>query len=72
MAHKGTGMSEGEGSENSHSGEHVTTPVSCVDAFDAVWFCYSPAHQVRHSSLNRRMFLVAQRALPTVSFSAVH
>ena len=72
MAHKGTGMSEGEGSESNQTGEPVTTSASCVDAFDALWFCYSPAHQVRHSSLNRRIFFVAQRALPTVSFSAVY
>jgi hypothetical protein len=58
MAFKGTGMpaansppsEEGSGSKDSEAA--AATPVSCVDAFDALWFCYSPAHQVRSSRLN--------------------
>ena len=51
MAHKGTGMSESDAS-SSADGAHNTgsdataASSSCIDAFDALWFCYSPGHQV--------------------------
>jgi hypothetical protein len=65
MAFKGTGMpaansppsEEGSGSKDSEAA--AATPVSCVDAFDALWFCYSPAHQVRSSRLNHGTTCVA-------------
>jgi hypothetical protein len=48
---------EGSGSKDSET--VAATPVSCVDAFDALWFCYSPAHQVRSSRLNHGTICVA-------------
>jgi hypothetical protein len=52
MAYKGTGVSAanaqssaaGPGSTDSDAAAAASG--SCVDAFDALWFCYSPAHQV--------------------------
>ena len=51
MAYKGTGMSAAgttppEGPGSTDSGAAAAASGSCVDAFDALWFCYSPAHQV--------------------------
>ena len=62
MAHKGTGVSEvimqssEKASDSMGSVELTATSGSCVDAFDALWFCYSPGHQVRHFSLNNGMY----------------
>jgi hypothetical protein len=45
----------------------VVTSASCVDAFDALWFCYSPGHQVRRSRSNDRLLY---RAAPVFSVFA--
>jgi hypothetical protein len=77
MAHKGTGISEvvtpSHGEASGNSGEVASTSGSCVDAFDALWFCYSPGHQVCLCSLSHRMsrspifLFVATQAISLIS-----